>query len=474
MIKKILLNNSIKNTIYYISGTVIQKAISFVMILLYTEYLSPAELGLANIILSISTVYELIFRFAMDEAYAKFWFENRDDTTEREKVSGSIVLSSIISCLGGGILLLAFSNILIKPFLPESMPLRYVMICVALAVLPIPFSIFQKKLRIEEKAKKYAIYSLLSTILTVIGATIFVIILGWGGYGYLLALATASIISFIISYFNLTYGVIKIYDRTNIKQLYCYAIPLVPHFISTWGMTYFNRIAIGKILDTFSVGVYNVMNNIGMIVSMLSISVTYVFQPWVYQQLERGEVGNKRIKRVIELTTVAFTIAGLTISLFSIEFVHLFINERYWGGIPLISIIVAASNIAFIGNMITYIMYYNIKTVKSISRITMSGAILNIILTVILGNFFGLYGAAIAFLISNSYLTEIKRYAISKRTGLNPFNKRIYLLIGITTIICFESALNETNVIIRILIFGFILGSLLFLNRKNIKMVKEV
>ncbi|MDD4593358.1 MAG: hypothetical protein PHG06_23520, partial [Parabacteroides sp.] len=142
------------NSMIYIGATIIEKSLSFFMLLFYTDYITTEELGIATVILSISTIYELIFRFSVDEAFARFWFDakNKDD---KSKILFGTAAIMVMAGVIGLVLLLLLNKILIVPFLSTKLPYKYILLCALVSIQPIPYNVLLKKLRIEERAKAY-------------------------------------------------------------------------------------------------------------------------------------------------------------------------------------------------------------------------------------------------------------------------------------------------------------------------------
>jgi O-antigen/teichoic acid export membrane protein len=467
------------NSMIYIGATVIEKSLSFFMLLFYTDYITTEELGIATVILSISTIYELIFRFSVDEAFARFWFDakNKDD---KSKILFGTAAIMVMAGVIGLVLLLLLNKILIVPFLSTKLPYKYILLCALFSIQPIPYNVLLKKLRIEERAKAYGACVIVASAVFVGSIYVFVIRLGMQSFGYLLAYEVKMALMCFVSLVMIFYGQKLKPDKNIIKELLAYALPIMPHLISTWGMSYVNRIIIGLVVDLSAVGIYNTMNTLGTMVAMLSIAVMYVFQPWVYRELEKGQKAEKSIKKYVAWATSAFTLVGLCLSMIIPELVHCFINASYWSGIPLVSVIIASSNLAFMGNMITYIMYYDKSLLKYVSLTTFCGAIVNILLTYFMGKYLGVMGAAVAYLISHIFTTEMKRVIIIKKKQMNVLYISQYALAlaaGITGSLC---GYYDLNLIIRIAIVFVVAFAYLIWYRepiedfwKGIKVKKE-
>ena len=150
-------------TAIYGLSSILGRSINFLLIIIYTGYLSKADLGAFTGIYALIGFLNIVFTYGMETAFFRFSTgKNQDPTRVYHNTQSLLVLSSLI--LGSGIYLAA-------PFLAEWMDYpgqAYLFQWTALllafdAVLAIPFA----KLRLENKAKTFAGAKLINILLNV-------------------------------------------------------------------------------------------------------------------------------------------------------------------------------------------------------------------------------------------------------------------------------------------------------------------
>jgi O-antigen/teichoic acid export membrane protein len=150
-------------TAIYGLSSILGRSINFLLIIIYTGYLSKADLGAFTGIYALIGFLNIVFTYGMETAFFRFSTgKNQDPTRVYHNTQTLLVLSSLI--LGSGIYLAA-------PFLAEWMDYSgqaYLFQWTALllvfdAVLAIPFA----KLRLENKAKTFAGAKLINILLNV-------------------------------------------------------------------------------------------------------------------------------------------------------------------------------------------------------------------------------------------------------------------------------------------------------------------
>lgn len=150
-------------TAIYGLSSILGRSINFLLIIVYTGYLSKADLGAFTGIYALIGFLNIVFTYGMETAFFRFSTgKNQDPTRVYHNTQSLLVLSSLV--LGSGIYLAA-------PFLAEGMDYpgqAYLFQWTALllafdAVLAIPFA----KLRLENKAKTFAGAKLINILLNV-------------------------------------------------------------------------------------------------------------------------------------------------------------------------------------------------------------------------------------------------------------------------------------------------------------------
>jgi O-antigen/teichoic acid export membrane protein len=150
-------------TAIYGLSSILGRSINFLLIIIYTGYLTKADLGAFTGIYALIGFLNIVFTYGMETAFFRFSTgKNQDPTRVYHNTQSLLVLSSLV--LGSGIYLAA-------PFLAEWMDYpdqAYLFQWTALllvfdAVLAIPFA----KLRLENKAKTFAGAKLINILLNV-------------------------------------------------------------------------------------------------------------------------------------------------------------------------------------------------------------------------------------------------------------------------------------------------------------------
>jgi O-antigen/teichoic acid export membrane protein len=443
-------NKTAKNIAIYSFMAFFQKGISFFLVPLYTYLLTPQEFGLANEIIAVTSFFILFFSVGLDEAAVRLYFPIRLDKSKRKIVLGTIILTSILISFISSLILLLFKDIIFTSFVKEiSYPL--ILLSILLIGCSPLFVIYQKLLRIQEKAINYTLFSLSFALTQILLSICFIVYLDLSTIGYILAITTTQLIFFIISLINLKNEIYWRVDFNVLKDSFIYGIKVFPHTISGWFSKGFTLLAIGNLLDSFLVGIFNAMNFLAIIINVISKAILDAFQPWIYEKLEQPKINSQLLFDVAKFIGIVIILIGFFLSLFSNELIKILISKNYHDGIYLVPFLVYSSLILFIGSLLVYVLYYDKAKTHLIGLSSFVGAILNVVLCLCLIPDLHLLGAALSVSISNTITALLKQYYASKALKSNYFLSDLYFLAILNLLISYF--LNESNYLIRTSVF---------------------
>ena len=437
-------SKTVKNIAIYSVMAIFQKGISFFLVPLYTILLSPQEFGLVNQIIAITSFFILLFNFALDEAAVRLYFPLRKYKARSKKVLGTIVLTSIFIFFVKEI---SLSLIILSVLIIGSSPL---------------FVIYQKLLRIQEKAKHYTFLSLFFTLIQIGLSVFFIVVLDLNALGYLLAITITNLIFFVVSLGYLKNEIYWQIDVQILKNALRYGLKIIPHSLSGWFSKGFTIITIGQISGSFLVGVFNAMNFLSIIINVMAKAVMDAFQPWIYTKLEEPETNKNLLFEVSKFMGLIVVLAGFFLSLFSAELIKTFINNSYHTEFHIVPILLYSAIILFIGSLLVYVLYYDKSKTYLIGVSSFIGAIINVILCLWLIPKFSLLGAALSVSIANTITAVVKQYYASKVLRSNNYLLDLYLFAIMNAFIAYFSMESDLGVRICYFVFEVVVIYLLY------------
>lgn len=451
----------IKNTALFALASMATKIISFIFIPLYTSYLTTAEYAIADLatvmqsliwpILSLSLT-EGILRFALDKEY------------DKDEVFTNATLLLLPGVIISGFIFLCFN------FNEELFAYRiYISIYYLVVSMNSYLSVFCRTI---DKLKLITMNSIFSSIVIALCNLYFLTQLNMGIVGYFIALIIGnglSVLSYILGgklYHNFK---LKKYNKKIIKPILIYSIPMIPNTIFWWINSSLDKFTLTYMVGLSAVGLYSVA---GKISSALTMCTSIFNQAWsmsAFKEYKENDVDNffSNIYNIYNIL-LCFVASTLVIATKFIAKV-MFANEFFvaWKYVPLLVIAFYFNGLnVFLGTIFTT----NKKT-KVIFWTTGIGALFNIIFNVILINYMGIVGAAVATVISN-FIVYVVRYVCSKQyIKLKTYPVHNTALILCIVLLGIFIMLEYKQV--ALIIYCFILLLIILIGKDYIKLIKK-
>lgn len=419
-----------KETLIYGISTVVARLLNFILLPLYTHYLSPDNYGIVATVFSIIAFLNVIYGFGINQGYMRFF---------KERNSLSISVSFVfISSFIFSILLILFSKPIALFF--EIGTSSHLLIYSALilyfdSLTLIPLT----DLRIKHRAYKFVSIKIFSIFLNILLNIVLLKYLKMGNDGIFIANILSSFAQclFLTEYFKF---ISFKFDGELFKELFLYSIPYIPSSLSSVIIQLIDRPIMMRLTDSYTVGIYQANFRLSIFINLIVSMFDFAWRPFVMERFEME--GSKEIfKKVFDYFVVIVLFIWLLFSIFIEDIIHLsfrnfyLINPNYWSGVGIVPIVMLGYffnglYINFmIGSMITkktsYIMYSNLLS-----------AILSILLNFILIPRFNIYGAAFSILISYLFLC-VFTYFVNQKLWKIDYNIKKNLLLFLFTIICF-------------------------------------
>ncbi|MCD4794187.1 MAG: oligosaccharide flippase family protein [Bacteroidales bacterium] len=416
-----------KNSIIYSGITILQKATTFLLLPVFTAYLSTTGMGVVGLVLPIISILAIFYTFSLHAAGKRFYFEYANNPDDVGRLFGTIFLFVII--LGFTI---SFLIILFNFFFPiiEIKGVSFypfLFLAVLTAFFSSVYLIYQQYLQTLQEGVKFGINTSVFFIINISVTLVLLVKFELGVLSIVIAIATANFALFLYTLYKnknfLAYGISKRMLNSSLH----YSVPLIPHALSSWIQTMADRFLLNSMINTSSVGIYTVGFQFGNIINIISSAINQAFVPWFFQNLKKGN--KKDILKFSELIVIIISYICLILSLFGEEAVGIMTSVNFHEGWKIIPFI----GFAYVFHCLYYFfsatLFYKLGKTKLIPIISISGAVINIILNLLLIPKYMIIGAAIASLISN-IVTSIIALIMSNRSEVITFNwKKMYSII---------------------------------------------
>lgn len=378
-----------KDLVLFTISTFIPKAISFCLMPLYTNCLTTAEYGIADLLSTTVSLFIPFFTLDVSDAVMRFTIENKNDAGPF-KIGVSYIFKGILLIIIIVLINNTFKIIQIDRTLELFFVLNYTVISL--------YGICIAYLRATDRVGMLSVVSMMITIVTICSNIIFLVVLRAGLIGYLISgcigYAFADLLILIrIKAFNIINSC-KNFSNNLKKQMVSYSIPLIAANISWWINSSSDRYFVTMMCGVDENGVYSVAYKIPTILQMLQ---TVFSQAWLLSVFReyKNENGPKYVSSVYELYNVAMSISCAVLIVLDIPLAKFLYAKGFfvaWMYVPILLLsVVFIANAGFFESMLTLH-----KKSKIVAGTTIAGAGMNIMLNIVLIQWLGTMGAAIA------------------------------------------------------------------------------
>ncbi len=486
----------------YSAAKILTKGSGLLLMPIYSniKYLTEEQYGEYSLLVQFTSVALFLLNLALNHAVLRFYSDFKEDKEKCKRFFGTVI--TFVSLMGLGVFFTFF--IFKKPltdflftgidFFPN----------VFLALLSLFFNaiymMYQSILQAMQKGRKFTTNNIFYVATHAIMNIVFIVGLRNVYIGsFHLGGANGMMLALTISYFVFAlYGVLDllrsglitiVIDKEILKTSLKYSTPLLPHTAANNIAGYIPKFFLNKVSKAFT-AIYSVSSQFSSIIDVVQISINTALRPWFNENMKRGEEGKKDI---VSFTMIAFklsVIVCLGVAVFSQELVLLVASsESYYEAWKIVPILACTHAVKCIYYNYTLGIMYDLKASKYLFLCSVSGTIVNFILT---GTFvtvldFGVWGAATAFLISRSFsatmiIAVCRKYdiirfplkqmvlcvlfsAIFSALGVVPINYYVTNFILGGEQIALFSGWFFVNMLYKLIVFA--IGSLLIIGRQR-------
>jgi len=421
-------------SVVYTATTFLQKGISFLLLPIYTRYLTPDDYGILAVVGSLTSLLVVFYSLSLHAAVSRFYFAYRDHPEVMKEFWGTVIALVIFVSLVGAVVLLVFGKILLAPLYGSIAFYPYVVIGIATAMLQPVSTIFLSILQAKEEAQRYAVHSLIQFGITVGLVISLVVFMGWNAAGPLLAGLLTALAYTVVSLYLLKGDYRLCFKREHVRTAVAYSLPLVPHSLASQVAAASDKFFLNSLVSTATAGLYNIGALFGGIMAIVADGVNRAYVPVSMESLQADNP--KRLDELAKLGVLLVAALSLTaslVSLFSKEVIQLFTAPAFHESYVVVPCVAFSFVLAGIYYLFVNILFFRIGTTKVVAIGSVVGALLNVGLNYWLVKVYGMMGAAIAALFGQ-LMTTLLIAVIGSRYDPVRWN---YKLIGLVPAACF-------------------------------------
>lgn len=399
-------NKVAKNASWIIGCKIVQSLVGFVLNLLTARFLGKSTFGSISYASAVVSFVVPIMRLGMGNIMVQEIVQN----PEREgKAMGTGIFLNLISsfCCIVGVIAFAF---VANPNEPET-----VIVC-ALYSIKLMFEAtdlltywYQAKLM-----SKYSAIVNLVVHFVVMGYRIYILATSKSVYWFAVTAALDYLLGcvgiYIIYHFKknqkLSISMKVGKELLNKGKHYILSSMMVMIFAET------DKIMLKGLIDSSATGLYSTATVLAGATGFFFAAIIDSFRPWIFEvQKKNEELFNHRLKMLYSFIIYLSLLQSLLMTIFAKPIILIAYGQEYYDSIGALQIVVWYTTFSYLGSVRNIWILANEKQ-KYLWIINLLGAAANVVLNIALIPFLGIYGAAIASLVTQIFTNVIVGYII--------------------------------------------------------------
>ena len=428
------------NTLVFALGGLAIKAVSLVLMPLYTTAMTAGEYGTAELLNSAIEIVLPLLSAGVVEALYRFSID--DDVPKDELFAGSLVVLGVgVVCAGG---LCALGSVLWDMEHAGSFFVLFCSVCL--------FKATTQLARGLGHVRRFVAYGLINALAMVVATYLLLVRARLGVEGYLWSFTIGYLVGGVVAFLgSAEYRLLAPFrvDRALLRRMLVYSLPLVPNLLSWWLVSVSGRYVVLWGSGVVAAGLFTAASKMPALVNI----VASVFQQaWQYSTAREIDSPDRGaffgvVMRGYSLATL--TVAGLVIAL-NRPISRVMLQAEFaegWRYVPLLMLVASFGVISIFFES----FYQALKNSGVLMASTALGAVVNVILGVALVPFMGPWGAGLAGAVSYMLVLVVRARDLGRRINL-PIDRprltyQLALLISITACMSFDGGSWLTAVV---------------------------
>lgn len=395
-IRSLFKKKTVRNSAWIIAERVYQMVINFVLTIIVSRYLGPANYGVLNYGATLVNIFLVFTKLGLDIMIVNEFIKHRNK-------EGAIIGTSVAMRLISAVISIVIISILVFVLQANSPIIIITSIVQSLALLFQAFNIFEYWFQSYFKSKYVSIAK--AVAYTLMAAYKVGLLLAHKG---VIWFAFASVIDVLVVMI-----VLLIFYKKNNGQRISINFSLGKnllnrsyHFIITGIMvliyTQIDKLMIGQMLDEYQLGLYSAALSVCTLTSFVPDAILTSARAAVFNAKQSGEHYLKRLKQTYAIIFWICAGMALIISIAAPLIVNIIYGEQYMGAISTLSLLVWYIPLSYLGSARGIWIVTEDKN-KYSKYYTFWGVAMNVGLNVFMIPLWGIWGAAIATIITELF-----------------------------------------------------------------------
>lgn len=401
----------VKNTIIIAAGKLSTQFLSFLLLPVYTTFLTTEAFGTVDLIMTYVAISIPLIAISVERAVFRHLIDVRKDPEGQRRIISNAVMIYLMG-------IIAFTGVFALVDYIITVPYGWLVYGVIVA-MSLSNLLMQVSRGLGDNIK-FSIASVVAGLSTIALNLVLIVGLGWGGEGMLVATAVGNVLCGMYLALALRIpGKIdrKLRDVSLQKQLLGYSAPLVPSNIAWWAISAVDRTIIAIVLGPVANGIYAAAHKFPQVFSGL-----FSFFSMSWQESASVHINSKSrdkfYSQTMDATIRLFGALGICIVAATGLFFDVLVGSAFHDARQYIPVLILGVFFSAILDIYSGV-YIAKKMTNQVFKTSAIAAVINIAFTVSTINYLGLYAPAIAMCIAYLSMSVLRHFDLRKHVNIS-------------------------------------------------------
>jgi O-antigen/teichoic acid export membrane protein len=382
----------IGGTFNYGLGSILPQVVGFLLIPVYTVFLTPADYGILDLTTYFGAILVVLMRFGVPGAVTRFYFDHREGESLRDYVTTINRFLWASSLLVGALALCMM--VAAGRFIMPGVSLAFTALVIIISLLSSNTDLQRRLIQAREQSRYSALLSSSFALGNIALAILFIAVFHWGVRGMLLAQLIAGFIFFLQARYYLAPDLAGSFHREYVGPSLRYGLGILPSHLLANFAPFFVRSVLASQDSLDAVGVFGLASRFTSPLLILFAAFSTAFLPIYYAFRKDGSLEKELgLAHVVRNTWTLALFLFLTAELLAPPAIEIMTPTRFHSAVPLVRILA----FGFLGQAIYLLLtpeiFYQKKT-WMISLVSLTGVVVNVLTALVLLKRYGPAGIA--------------------------------------------------------------------------------
>jgi O-antigen/teichoic acid export membrane protein len=393
------IKKTVKHTLIFGIGSVVNSAFGLVLVPLYTRYLRASEFGVLSLLTITLTLITIVLKFGLNQAFFRHYYDT-ENPSERRRIVGSTLIFLLASgLLSTGLLYLIAPQVSWLIFSGDSGQANLLRLIFFIGFFEIISVIPDSILRANFKSAHYSALNIAAFVFQLSAICYFVIGVDASVQSVLRGRLIGSVFETAIFFFVVRRDLSLNFSSPELRGLLAFGTPLIFNQIAMTLFMMVDRFFLERFAKARDVGVYAIANTL---VSVVSVLATVPFsQVWTVMRFSvmNEEGAEEYYSRVLTYITFVSMFLSLGVAAVAGDGLLRFARPDYWPATSIIPMLALSMVLDSASRVLNIGITLKKRTIYAPITIALALAF-NVAINFVLIPRYGSFGAAISTLLS--------------------------------------------------------------------------